>query len=241
MRIGKFLRAVVPAQGVTLARRLAQALDPHTNLSYAQEGEDMVLLRLLNWRNHGFYVDVGAHHPFRFSNTAMLHKLGWRGINIDADLDLMRAFEQHRPGDTNLTVGVSDAAGRLRLHKFDDPALNTFDDAIAENLVKAGVYKEVSRHEVTVERLEVLLAAHLAPRQSIDLMNIDAEGRDMNVLRSNDWTRFRPGVVLVEQRARTIADALAGSANIFLSAQGYELIAKTVNTLIFRDQANALA
>ncbi len=241
MRIGKFLRTIVPDQGITLARRLAQALDPHTNLSYAQEGEDMILLRLLNWRKDGFYVDVGAHHPFRFSNTAMLHNLGWRGINIDADPELMRAFEQQRPGDTNLTVGVSDTAGRMRLHKFDDPALNTFDDAIAEKLVNADVYKEVSCHEVAVERLEVLLAAHLVAGQVIDLLNVDAEGRDMNVLHSNDWLRFRPGIVLVEQRARTIPEALAGSANGYLSERGYELIAKTINTLIFRDRATALA
>ena len=79
------------------------------------------------------------------------------------------------------------------------------------------------------------------PGQAIDLLNIDAEGRDMNVLRSNDWKRFRPGVVLVEQRARTLSDALAGSANAFLSAEGYELIAKTVNTLVFRDPATASA
>lgn len=241
MRIGKILRAVVPTQGVALARRLAQALDPHTHLSYAQEGEDMLLLRLLNWRKDGFFVDVGAHHPFRYSNTAMLHKLGWHGVNIDADPDLMRAFERHRPGDTNLTVGVSDTAGRMRLHKFDDPALNTFDDAVAETLVTAGIYKEVARHEVAVERLDALLAAHLRPGQAIDLLNVDAEGRDMHVLRSNDWKRFRPGVVLVEQHARTLADALAGSANAFLSAEGYELIAKTVNTLVFRDPATASA
>ena len=241
MRLGNILRTLVPGPGVHLARRVAQALDPHTNFSYAQEGEDMLLLRLFNWRTHGFYVDVGAHHPFRFSNTAMLHNLGWRGIKIDADPDLIQEFDRHRPRDKNLAVGVSDAAGRMRLHKFDEPALNTFDEATAASLVSGGIYKELSCREVAVERLETLLEKHLAPGQAIDLLNIDAEGRDMNVLRSNDWTRFRPGIVLVEQRARTMSEALAGDANTFLTAHGYELIAKTVNTLVLRDQTRSPA
>lgn len=37
--------------------------------SYAQEGEDLVVNRLLEGKKDGFYVDVGAHHPYRFSNT----------------------------------------------------------------------------------------------------------------------------------------------------------------------------
>ena len=41
-------------------------------MSFSQEGEDMVLARLFVGKNHGFYVDVGAHHPQRFSNTYKL-------------------------------------------------------------------------------------------------------------------------------------------------------------------------
>ncbi|MFT4801330.1 MAG: hypothetical protein ACI93N_001101, partial [Flavobacteriaceae bacterium] len=40
-------------------------------LSYSQEGEDILLNRIFNPQVNasGFYVDVGAHHPERFSNT----------------------------------------------------------------------------------------------------------------------------------------------------------------------------
>ncbi|MFM5945106.1 MAG: hypothetical protein ACKO9G_17365, partial [Dolichospermum sp.] len=37
--------------------------------SYSQEGEDMILRRLFAKQSDGFYVEVGAHHPKRFSNT----------------------------------------------------------------------------------------------------------------------------------------------------------------------------
>jgi hypothetical protein len=54
----------------------------------------------------GFYIDVGAHHPFRYSNTHMLYRRGWRGINIDPIPGAKIAFDRFRPGDINLEMGV---------------------------------------------------------------------------------------------------------------------------------------
>ena len=52
--------------------------------SFSQEGEDLLIDRMFDGQSVGFYVDVGAHHPTRFSNTYLLYLRGWRGINIDA-------------------------------------------------------------------------------------------------------------------------------------------------------------
>ncbi len=53
--------------------------DPWVNYSYSQEGEDMILKRIFE-NKIGFYIDVGAHHPKRFSNTHLLYKKGCPGI-----------------------------------------------------------------------------------------------------------------------------------------------------------------
>ena len=58
--------------------------DQWVNQSYSQEGEDIVLKRIFGDKKNIFYVDVGAHHPKRFSNTYLLYKKGAKGINIDA-------------------------------------------------------------------------------------------------------------------------------------------------------------
>jgi hypothetical protein len=66
-------------------------------------GEDVVLWHYLMRQHGGFYVDVGAHHPHRLSNTALLHHYnGWTGINVEPDERLMAAFLQMRPNDINL-------------------------------------------------------------------------------------------------------------------------------------------
>ena len=51
--------------------------DKFANVSYSHEGEDIVLSNLFSGKKQGFYIDVGAHHPKRFSNTYLFYKKGW--------------------------------------------------------------------------------------------------------------------------------------------------------------------
>src|SRR5829696_7661265 len=82
--------------------------DAYSRKSYSQEGEDLILERIFLEQKKGFYVDVGAHHPKRFSNTFLFYKLGWFGINIDAMPGSMSAFESARPRDINLEVAIAE-------------------------------------------------------------------------------------------------------------------------------------
>ena len=74
--------------------------------SYSQEGEDMVLYRIFEKQKSGFYVDIGAYHPKRFSNTYFFYKRGWRGINIEPNPEAIKLFKKYRVGDINLEMGV---------------------------------------------------------------------------------------------------------------------------------------
>jgi hypothetical protein len=74
---------------------------------YGHSGEDLVLDRLLNGKRMGFYIDVGAHHPTRFSNTYLFYKKGWSGINIDANPKSMELFNRRRSRDINIEVGIA--------------------------------------------------------------------------------------------------------------------------------------
>lgn len=52
-------------------------------ISYAQNGEDVILNRLFPPEYKGFYVDAGAAHPDVHSVTRHFYERGWRGINIE--------------------------------------------------------------------------------------------------------------------------------------------------------------
>src|SRR5439155_17099996 len=72
-------------------------------VSYSQFGEDLVVRTHFaqNFDNFaGRFVDVGAFHPFKYSNTMLLSQLGWRGINIDCNPVKIAGFKSCVPGTT---------------------------------------------------------------------------------------------------------------------------------------------
>ena len=222
-----------------LRRVLERVLDIYATKSYSQEGEDLILRRIFEGRVRGFYVDVGAHHPRRFSNTYFFYRRGWRGINIEPRPDAIRAFQSARRRDTNLQLAVSDCAATLTYYWFDEPALNTFDGELARSRLANTPYQLVRTIEIPVERLDGILERHLPPGQVIDFLSIDVEGLDFAVLKSNDWQKFRPQCVLVEALGNSLEDAMRSEVASFMKSQGYELFAKTFNTLVFRDKAES--
>jgi len=219
-----------------LVRFRNMVVDPYVIKCYSQEGEDMILRRIFEGQHHGFYVDVGAHHPRRFSNTFFFYKRGWSGINIEPNPDVVRIFDSERPRDRNLQLGVSDEALNLTYYYFDETALNTFDEDIVKSRLATTSYTIVKTDKVPVERLEVILKKYLPANQAIDFLSIDVEGLDLAVLQSNDWELFRPKCVLAEALNMSLEDAMNSDIFLFMKGQGYELFAKTYNTLIFCDK-----
>ena len=63
-------------------------------ISWSQRGEDLALLSLFDGKQNGTYLDIGAHHPTRFSVTRHLYQLGWTGVNVDANQVLIDKFEK---------------------------------------------------------------------------------------------------------------------------------------------------
>jgi FkbM family methyltransferase len=198
--------------------------------SFAQEGEDLILERLFEHQHDGIYVDVGAHHPVRFSNTYLLYRRGWHGVNIDAAPGSMAAFARMRPRDINLEVGVMAHDGMRDFYVFNEPALNTFDAERARTLERPP-YKLSSVQQVRCAPLAAVLREHAIG--AIDLLTIDAEGYDFDVLKTVDWAVAKPRVVLTEHFSRDLAELLTSELHTYLRERGYRLTAKTFNSLFY--------
>ncbi|MDK2871445.1 MAG: hypothetical protein PWQ16_797 [bacterium] len=212
----------------------------YLNRSFSQEGEDMILRRIFGDKRNGFYVDVGAHHPFRFSNTFYFYEIGWRGINIDATPGSMELFNRFRKRDVNLELAVGNRREKRKYFIFNEPALNTFDERLAREREREGNFKVVDVIEVDTLPLADILDKYLPQGIKIDFMNVDVEGMDLEVLQSNNWDRYRPYVVLAEiTPASFVKEALESSICLFMEAMGYRFFAKTFNTCFFIDVANS--
>ena len=191
-------------------------------------------------KKSGFYVDVGAHHPRRFSNTFRFYKLGWSGINIEPNPDALKLFQRRRKRDINVGSGVADTQGQLTYFMFNEPALNSFDRTLSEE--REGIrYQIIGTKNVAVRRLSDILQDFLPGEVHIDFMSIDVEGFDLQVLQSNDWARFRPTYVLVESAGFDLINPAKDPIHTLLQQQHYDLFAKTLNTLFYVDHAREAA
>lgn len=208
-------------------------VDPYVSRSYSQEGEDMILKRIFEGKELGFYVDVGAHHPRRYSNTCFFYRKGWRGINIEPNPEAALVFQRERSRDINIQVGVSGEEGKLTYYFFDDAALNSFSKEQTDSMLRISPYKVIGTKEIPVQRLDRILRQHVPAGTKIDFLTIDVEGFDLEALRSNDWDTYRPTCVLVESLGASLEEISASEVFSFMRGRGYKLRAKTVNTLIF--------
>lgn len=235
-----------PLLSQNLKRRAQQMLLGYHSYapSFSSAGEDMILRHIIGSdKRDGFFVDVGAYHPTLFSNTYFFYLNGWRGINIEARPGSKALFDRVRPRDINLELGISTARGELTYYFIsDDSTMNSFSREFLDHL---GILGDVKREiPVPVMPLNEALEHHMPQGQPIDFMNVDIEGHDLEALQSNNWERFRPKFVVVEDK-----DVDPENSDIvrFMRSCGYEVCVQNViilgklNEYIFVDQRNTSA
>lgn len=148
----------------------------------------------------------------------------------------MRLFQHLRPRDINLEIAIASEPDTLTFYVFDEPALNTFDRVLAEDHSANSPFRLLNTATIQTRRLSAVLEDFLPLNTRIDFMSIDVEGFDFEVLKSNDWQRFRPAYLLTECLNMDIAAIDRSTMAAFLQTQNYTLFAKTVNTVFFRDE-----
>lgn len=199
--------------------------------SYSQEGEDILIGALLATTSKGYYVDIGCHHPHRFSNTYLLYKRGWSGLCIDPLPGTRRAFAQARPRDVVVEVGISLELGKLNYFMFNEAALNTFDPELAHvQAMRTGFHIE---RTITCPTRPLRTLLEEQGVGQIDFMTIDVEGLDLEVLSSNDWTRWRPRVLIAESLDVHLNRISEDPIHAFMTAQGYLAVQKVGRNIIF--------
>jgi len=214
-----------------------ELLNGHSRRSFSQEGEDLILARMLEFESNvpRFYVDVGANHPKRYSNTYAFYLRGWNGIAIEPDPDLARRFAARRPRDRIAAVGIAESSGELTYHRFSDPAMNTFDPVLAAERERDGRWQLLERSAVPVRTLASVLSEYDGISGGIGFMSVDVEGFDLAVLRSNDWRRFRPRIVMAESLEARLRDIGRCPIHALMTGLGYEIVSKAHFTCFYRD------
>ncbi|WP_281228101.1 FkbM family methyltransferase [Flavobacterium aquiphilum] len=212
------------------------------NISFSKSGEDMQLKQLLGSNHRGIYVDVGCWDPIKASNSYYFHLRGWKGICIDPNPQMKDLFLQKRSSDIFVNVAIGSGNEDLIYYMLENQysSMNTLDfDFIKNNNLENKVVNEI---KITTVSLKAVLEKHISETDQIDFLDIDVEGFDLNVLKSNDWNKFRPKVILIET-ALDLKNDFGNELSLYLFEQNYilagkTLINKSLGNLFFIDAQN---
>lgn len=209
---------------------------PFGSVSYAQFGEDLLLLNLFSALgiDRPSYLDVGAHHPVNCSNTALLYERGSRGVCVEANPNLVPAFTKMRPEDLTLNIGCGPRAGTLDFYMIDEcSGRNTFDRATADAFVAAHPQFSIREiRQIPVLPLDEIVARHFGGRWP-DFLSLDVEGLDFAVLEASRLTSAEgPRVICVEAVAGNDTDSTSAIKRL-LAGRGFAPAARTIANIIF--------
>jgi FkbM family methyltransferase len=212
---------------------------PARRETFSTEGEDLLIERLFysliekDQAYRGFYVDIGAFDPVVSSNTYLLHRRGWRGINIDANPDALPLFDQHRPGDINLNAAVGDEGPPRSYFKFEDQLLNGFlAPEIVQRYVAQGA-RLIGAVPVACRPIPHLLKQHLPDGVSVDILNLDVEFMEEEVLRRWPFGRHSPKLIVVEIPGCSIPDVMTRPVHDLLVHRDYRFQSRLWQSSIF--------
>ncbi len=218
---------------VESVRRL---FDRYGELGYAASGEDRLVASI--FAKPGFYVDVGCNHPANYSNTFMLYKRGWRGINIDANAALIAMHRRLKPNDQSVFAAIARTQTSLVYTEFaGETLMASLDPEFVKARVATGLKIRAQTTLITRTLTEVLTELD-APAQ-FELLNVDVEGLDFEVLQSLDFARFRPKIILVEILGYQLEHFANDPIYTFLAQNGYYLSGYTHMNALFKDQSAA--
>jgi FkbM family methyltransferase len=165
-------------------------------VSYAQNFEDVMLWRALSRIEEGFYIDVGAAWPEQDSVTKAFYDMGWNGINIEPNAELYLRLIEKRPRDINLKLAIGDVEGTMSMSVLANTGLSTLEDSIARQHQESGFV--TSLHEVEIRTLAYIWRRYVPEGQQVHFLKVDVEGFEQPALRGNEWSKYRPWVVVVE-------------------------------------------
>ena len=183
------------------------------NSHYAEFAEDVMVNRILKKIKKGFYVDIGAYHPYKGSLTYNLYNRNWNGMNLDISKSSIDLFNIARPNDININCAVSDFNGET--YYYENSPINQQNSLIPQ-------YDNQKKIKIQSYKLSEILK--IQNINSVDYINIDTEGNELEVLMGIDFSKINPTLFTIEDNSFDLNNEVKKKKIIFLKEKNYELI-----------------
>ena len=202
--------------------------------SYSQDNEDIFLLKYFENIKNGFYVDIGCHHPKRFSNTYLLYKKGWSGINIDANKLTINLFKIFRSRDKSYCKILSTSSKPVNFYEFSDSALNgILAPKQALELKKIG-YRIKSKKKITPTTIQEITKQFRLKEKHINFFKIDIEGMDFEIIKNLEFSEIDIDLIMIEKSEPSTNKKLIH----YLNKKSYFLLFESKRNFLFKKNFN---
>ena len=192
------------------------------NSHFAEFAEDVMVNRIFKNLNTGFYVDIGAYHPFKGSLTYNLYTKGWNGINFDLSKTSIDLFNIARPKDININCAISDFTGET--FYYENSEINQQNSLIIQNPNQKKI--KIKSYQLN----EILILNNI---NNVDYINIDTEGNELKILKGIDFTKIKPYLFTIEDNSFNFNDTIKKEKITFMAQKNYQLINVIGVTMFF--------
>ncbi|GGF92308.1 FkbM family methyltransferase [Paenibacillus abyssi] len=177
-------------------------IDPFSMSSYSQAGEDSIvdyIIRVLRIPyTEVTYIDLGANHAKNLSNTYFFYSKGSKGVLVEANPNLIPELKFFRDRDVVLNNCVDVETGKnveFFILNIDGLSTTSYDAAVKMCETNPNV-EIIDKMVVKTVSFNYIAEHYLGKAPTI--LSIDLEGKDMEILHSIDYTKYRPLVMIVE-------------------------------------------
>ena len=198
--------------------------------SYSMFGEDLFINNFFK-EEKGIYIDVGCYHPIHGNNTYLLHKRGWKGINIDINELSINLFKIKRPNDLNLRIAISDKKeNKIKFYfRRKINMLNTIDSNFAKKNFPNGYQTDLIKSDT----LNNIIKNSKYKNKKINLLNIDIEGNEFPALKNFNFKRYKPKIICIEIHHNK-SNLRKNSVYKLMEKNNYKIIFKKKYSFIFK-------
>ncbi len=168
-----------------------------------EENEKAQIRNYFDNITNGVCVEVGANEPISVCSQSwhLEDKLNWKCILVEPNPDLFAKTKRLRPKATiyNCACVSDDNEGYMKLHiPLSNEGTDITGHASLEKNADEHNYKKHKSINVKTETLTNILKKEGV--ENVDFLSIDVEGAELDVLKGIDFQKFRPKLILLEDK-----------------------------------------